>query len=55
MIPQSAGAQNIAQDPIVVGIKEQLAKLEVIRQGKEKVMNDGVSMHDSMQGTEELM
>ena len=28
MIPQSAGAQDVAQDPSVVGIQEQLAKLE---------------------------
>ena len=45
----------MANDPSVVGIKEQLAILETIRQGKEKVMSDGVAMHDNLNAVEELM
>jgi len=55
LIPQAAGAQDVANDPSVVGIKEQLAVLETIRQGKEKVMNDGVALHDNLNAVEELM
>jgi len=55
MIPQSANAGQIQSDPVVVGIKDALAQLETIRQGKEKVMNEGVAMHDQLQAVEELM
>ena len=54
MIPQSAGA-NQDQNPVVLAVKEQLAQLEVIRQGKEKVMHDGTAMHDNFSAVEELM
>lgn len=55
MIPQSPVASQIGNDPAVAAIKEQLNQLEVIRQGKEKVMKDGMAMHDNMNAVEELM
>jgi hypothetical protein len=45
----------VANDPSVVGIKEQLAQLENIRLAKEKVMSDGVALHDNLNAVEELM
>ena len=39
----------------MLAIKEQLNQLEIVRQGKEKVMNDGVAMHDQLNAVEELM
>ena len=55
MVPASQGAQQFESDPTIVAIKELLNQLETIRQGKEKVMNDGVAMHDQLNATEELM
>jgi len=46
MVPQSADAGQLENNPIVHTIKEQLNALEQIRQQKEKVMNDGVAMND---------
>ena len=48
MIPQSAVAGQVANDPSVPAIKDALAQLEVIRQGKEKVMAEGVAMQDQL-------
>lgn len=48
MIPQSAAAGQVANDPSVPAIKDALAQLEVIRQGKEKVMAEGVAMQDQL-------
>ena len=39
----------------MIAIKEQLAALELCRQGKEKVMHDGTAMHDNFSAVEELM
>ena len=55
MIPQSAAAGQVEQDPAVAGVKQCLEQLEQIRIQKEKVMNDGVAMFDNLQLVEELM
>lgn len=55
MIPQSANTASIGNDPAVVAIKEQISRLEECRLGKEKVMQDGMAMHDSINAVEELM
>lgn len=55
MIPQSPESSGIAQNPVVMSIKEQLAKLDVIHGGKENVMSEGVAMIDQFNAVEELM
>ena len=55
MIPQSGAGVAIESDPAVIAIKDALAQLEVFRQEKEKIMNDGVAMFDSLACVEELM
>ena len=55
MIPSSAESGQIDQNPAVQIVKEQLAALEEIRKGKEKVMNDGVAMQDQLNAVEQLM
>lgn len=55
MIPQSVNTANIANDPSVAAIKEQMGRLEEFRLGKEKVMQDGMAMHDNINAVEELM
>lgn len=55
MIPKSPAAAQIDQDPTVLTIKDQMNQLENIRQGKEKVMNDGVAMHEQLNAVEEMM
>ena len=55
MIPQSGAGVAIESDPSVLAIKDALAQLEVHRQAKEKIMNDGVAMNDSLSCVEDLM
>lgn len=54
-IPKSANATSLDQDPAVAAIRDCLQKLEEIRQGKEKVMSEGVAMQDGLSAVEELM
>jgi hypothetical protein len=39
----------------VIAIKEQLNVLETCRQGKEKIMKDGMAMFDNLNAVEDLM
>ena len=52
MIPQSADAGQIDQNPAVAAVKDQLNQLEDIRKGKENVMNEGVAMQDQLNAVE---
>ena len=54
-IPVNPQAAQASQNPSVVAVKGALDELDAIKIEKEKVMKDGVAMHDSLNAVEKLM
>jgi hypothetical protein len=55
MIPASASGQDVSQNPVVITIKKCLDDLNEIGQKKDACMAEGVAMHETLNGVEDLM